>query len=134
MLKCWKKQSIISAYLMNHIFQTSFKLAFRKMASGHPYWLSQKLEVLSERTFWMTPKVKSLIKKPSCDITDIVIDRAHRTGKGYNVKKTNVRCKGVTVRFTTFRHRTMFYWSRANLKNNNKSLQKQLKQSKVMIM
>ena len=93
----------------------------------------------------MTPKVKSLIKKTSCDITDIVIDRAHRTGKGYNVKKTNVRCKGVIVRFTTFRHRTMFYRSRANLKNNIKlkldltkidtrSLQKQLKQSKVLIM
>ena len=26
----------------------------------------------------------------------------------------------MVVHFTTFRHRTMFYWSRANLKNNVK--------------
>ena len=32
-------------------------------------------------------KVKSLIKETSCDIPDVVIDRAHRTGKGYNDKK-----------------------------------------------
>ena len=29
-------------------------------------------------------KVKSLIKETSCDIPDVVIDRAHRIGKGYN--------------------------------------------------
>ena len=32
-------------------------------------------------------KVNSLIKETSCDIPDVVIDRAHRTGKGYNDKK-----------------------------------------------
>ena len=65
-------------------------------------------------------KVKSLIKETSCDIPDGVIDRDHRTGKGYDNKKTNVCCKSIIVRFTTFRHRTMFYWSRAHLKNNIK--------------
>ena len=65
-------------------------------------------------------KVKSLIKETSCDIPDVVIDRAHRIGKGYNDKKTNFSCKSIIVRFTTFRHRTMFYRSRANLKNDVK--------------
>ena len=32
-------------------------------------------------------KVNSLIKETSCDIPDVVIDRAHRTGKGYDDKK-----------------------------------------------
>ena len=50
----------------------------------------------------------------------MVIDRAHRIGKGYNDKKTNVRCKSIIGLSTTFRHRTMFYRSRANLKNNAK--------------
>ena len=64
--------------------------------------------------------VKSWIKETSCDIPDVVIDMAHRIGNGYNDKKTNARCKSIIVRFTTFRHRTMFYRSRANLKNNVK--------------
>ena len=65
-------------------------------------------------------KVKSLIKETSCDIPDVVIDRAHPIGKGYNDRKTNVLCKSIIVCFTTFRHRTMFYRSGANLKNNVK--------------
>ena len=65
-------------------------------------------------------KVKSLIKETSCDIPDVVIDRAHRIGKGYNDRKTNVRCKSIIVPFTTFRHRAMFYRSGANLKSNVK--------------
>ena len=55
-----------------------------------------------------------IIKETSCDIPDVVVDRAHRIGKGYNDKKTNVYCKSIIVRFTTFRYRTVFYRSRAN--------------------
>ena len=74
-------------------------------------------------------KVKSLIKETSCDIPDVVIERTHRIRKGYNDKeKKNVRCKSIILHFTTiftsiivrFSHRTMFYHSRANLKNNVK--------------
>ena len=65
-------------------------------------------------------KVKSLIKESSCDIPDVVIDRADRIEKGYNDKQSNVLSKSIIVRFTTFRQRTMFYSSRANLKNNVK--------------
>ena len=68
----------------------------------------------------MLDKVKFPIKETSCDIPDVVIDRAQRTGKDNNDKKTNVRCNSIIVRFTTFWHRTMFYRSRANLKNNVK--------------
>ena len=55
----------------------------------------------------------SVIKETSCDITEVAIDRTHRIGKGYNDKKS-------IVRFTTFRHRTMFYRGRTNLKINVK--------------
>ena len=52
-------------------------------------------------------KVKSLKKETSCDIREIVIDRANRTGKVYNDKKANVCSKSIILRFTTFRHRAM---------------------------
>ena len=64
-------------------------------------------------------KMKSLIKGTNCYTPDVVIDRAHRIRKGYNDKETNV-LKSIIARFTTFRHRTMFYLSRVNLKNNVK--------------
>ena len=62
-------------------------------------------------------KVKFLIKETSCDIPDVVIDKSHRIAKGYNDKKTNIQCKNIIVSFTNFRHRAMFYRSRANFKN-----------------
>ena len=65
-------------------------------------------------------KVKSLINEARCDIPDVAIDRAHRIGNGYKDRKTNTLCKSVIVRFTTFRHRTMFYRNRSKLKNNAK--------------
>ena len=68
----------------------------------------------------MLDKEKLLIKETSCDIPDVVIERAHRIGKGYNDKKPNVHCKSIIVSFIYFRHRTMFYRSWANLKNNVK--------------
>ena len=68
----------------------------------------------------MLDKEKLLIKETSCDIPDVVIERAHRIGKGYNDKKPNVHCKSIIVSFINFRHRTMFHRSWANLKNNVK--------------
>ena len=62
-------------------------------------------------------KVKFLIKETSCDIPDVVIDKSHRIANGYNDKKTNLHCKNIIVSFTNFRHRAMFYRSRANFKN-----------------
>ena len=61
-------------------------------------------------------KVKSLASESGCDIPDVVIDRAHRIGKEYRDKRSNLSCKSIIVRFTTFRHRTIFYRNRNKLK------------------
>ena len=54
--------------------------------------------------------VKGLIEEvPDLEIPEVVIDRAHRIGPDYTDKKTQKVCKSITVRFTTFRHRTAFY-------------------------
>ena len=65
-------------------------------------------------------KVQSLINEAECDIPDVAINRAHRIGNGYKDGKTNIFCKSIIVRFTTFQHRTMFYHNRNKLKNNAK--------------
>ena len=46
----------------------------------------------------------------------MVVDRAHRIGRIYKDRTSNKNCKGITVRFTTFRHRTMLYRARSKLK------------------
>ena len=61
-------------------------------------------------------KVKSLTIETSHDTPDVVIDRAHRIGKDYNDKKSNVSCKSAIVCSLNFMDRTMFYLSRANFK------------------
>ena len=39
-------------------------------------------------------KIKSLMQEAECDIPEVVIDRAHRIGKGYVEKtlKNHVKC------------------------------------------
>ena len=64
--------------------------------------------------------VKSFIEESSSKIPDAAINRAHGIGKGYTDKITGMKCKSIIVRFTNFRHRTMFYHSRKNLKHNVK--------------
>ena len=63
-------------------------------------------------------KVQSMIHETECDIPDVVIDRAHRIRNGCKDRKTKILCKSIIVRFTTFRHRTMFYRNRNKLENN----------------
>ena len=66
-------------------------------------------------------KAQSLINEAECDIPDVAIDRAHLIGNGYKIRNnTNIFCKSIIVRFTTFRHPTMFYRNRSKLKNNAK--------------
>ena len=72
---------------------------------------SQKNE--STEDVWNS--VKPIIEESGCDIPDIALDRAHRFGKNDPSGK-NVRL--VIVRFTTFRHRKMFYGARKNLSKN----------------
>ena len=51
--------------------------------------------------------VKNLFELAEMNIPDRVVDRAHRIRHIYNDCVSNKTCKGITVKFTTFRHRTM---------------------------
>ena len=59
--------------------------------------------------------MKFVTEESGCDTPDIALDCAHRIGK-YDPSGKNVR--PVIVRFTTFRHRTVFYPARKNLSKN----------------
>ena len=60
--------------------------------------------------------VKKLFETAEVNVPDAVIDRAHRIGPVYKNRDTNKLSKSIIVRFTTFRHRTMFYRARSKLK------------------
>ena len=60
--------------------------------------------------------VKSLFKEAKVDIPESIIDRGHRIGSGYLDASSNNYCKSIIMRFTTFRHRTMFYRAKNKLK------------------
>ena len=64
--------------------------------------------------------VKSILEESSSKIPDVAIDRTQRIGKAYANKTFGVKFKSIIVWFTTFRHRTMLYHSRTNLKRNVK--------------
>ena len=66
--------------------------------------------------------LNQLLKNPAVMLqsTDVAIDRTHWIGKVYTDKTSEMKCKSIIVWFTTFRHRTMFYHSRKNLKCNVK--------------
>ena len=60
--------------------------------------------------------VKNLFELAEVNIPDMVVDRAHRIGCIYKDRTSNKNCKGIIVRFATFRHRTMLYRARSKLK------------------
>ena len=62
---------------------------------------------------------KSLFKEAKVEVPD-VLDPAHRIGPSYTDRITSKKCKSIIVRFTTFRHRTLFYRARKNLKSGFK--------------
>ena len=64
---------------------------------------------------------KSLFKEAKVAVPDNVLDRAHIIGSSYMDRVTNKKWKSIIVRFTTFRHRTLFYRARKNLKRGFKS-------------
>ena len=43
------------------------------------------------------------------------IDRAHRIGKSYHHKKSEKKCKSITVKFTSFKYHTNAYRQKKNL-------------------
>ena len=72
-------------------------------------------EITNETNEQVFEYVTGKIKETGEDIPNVVIDRAHRIGKSYDDRISNKKCKSIIVRFTTFRHRTMFYRSRKKL-------------------
>ena len=63
-------------------------------------------------------KVMDMCKEAGVDIPDTVIDRVHRIGEAYFDNKRKKNCKSIIVHFITFRHRTMIYRAKKNMKNN----------------
>ena len=60
--------------------------------------------------------VKNVFELAEVNIPDMVVDRAHRIGRIYKDRTSNENYKGIIVRFTTFRHRSMLYRARSKLK------------------
>ena len=60
--------------------------------------------------------VKNIFELAEVNIPDMVVNRAHRIGRIYKDRTSNKNCKGIIVRFTTFRHRAMLYRARSKLK------------------
>ena len=61
-------------------------------------------------------KVKEIYAESNLEIPDLNLDRAHRIGKSYFDKIKKVKCKSIIVRFNTFRHRTLLYRSKKDVK------------------
>ena len=60
--------------------------------------------------------VKGKFTEAEVDIPDTVLDRAHRIGQPYTLTNSGVKVQSIITRFTTFRHRTIFYRKRKSLK------------------
>ena len=73
-----------------------------------------------ERSQDVFEHVVSMFEEAGTGNFDGYIDRAHRIGKTYFDKKSSIKCKSIIVKFTTFRHRTIVYWLKKNIKDNIK--------------
>ena len=62
----------------------------------------------------------SLFKEAKVSALDNVLDRAHRIGPNYTDRITSKKCKSIIVRFSIFRHRTLFYRARKKFKSGFK--------------
>ena len=64
----------------------------------------------------MLEKVKEICAESNLEIPDSNLDRAHRIGKPYFDKIKKVKWKSIIVRFNTFRHRTLVYMAKKDIK------------------
>lgn len=62
-------------------------------------------------------KVGDLLKIKYPYVPVSCFDRAHRVGPEYKPYKDKKKCCGMIVRFVSYRHRTLFYRKRKNLKD-----------------
>ena len=61
-------------------------------------------------------KVINILKKFEAEISESVLDRAHRIGPTYADNNTGKNRQSMIVRFTAFRHRTLFYTNNKKIK------------------
>ena len=61
--------------------------------------------------------MKSVFKEAKVFVLENVLHRAHRIGPIYTDRVSQKKCKSIILRFTTFRHRALFYRARKNLKS-----------------
>ena len=59
-----------------------------------------------------------LFEKAGAGNVDGYIDKAHKIGKTYFDRKSSKKFKSIIVKFTTFRHCTIVYWLKKNMKDN----------------
>ena len=76
--------------------------------------LSQMKQVM------MYLNIKEMFDEVEIDITDTVIDRAHRIGSKYSHYETKKKFKAIIVRFTRFKHKTSVHWEKKTIRNNVK--------------
>ena len=69
---------------------------------------------VNEKSEEILGKVINVIKESEAEIPESVLDRAHRIGPTYT--DTGKKMQSILVRFTTFRHRTLFYINRKKIK------------------
>ena len=62
-------------------------------------------------------KVINIVKESEAEIPESVLDRAHRIGPTYTGNDTGKKMQSIIVRFTTFRHKTLFYKNRKKIKS-----------------
>ena len=70
----------------------------------------------NEKSEDVLDSVKDLFELAEVNIPYLVVDYVQRIGRIYKDQALNKNCKGIIVRFTTFRHRTMLYRTRSKLK------------------
>ena len=78
--------------------------------------LKQVPSVDRETSSDVLEKVKEICAESNLEIPDSNLDRAHRIGKSYFDKIKKVKCKSIIVRFNTFRHRTLLYRAKKDIK------------------
>ena len=70
----------------------------------------------SETSSDVLEKVKEICAESHLEIPDSNLERAHRIGKPYFDKIKKVKCKSIIIRFNTFRHRTLLYKAKKDIK------------------
>ena len=61
-------------------------------------------------------KVDNILKEVYPSLPGNIIDWQHIIGINYKFFKTNTPCRSVIVRFSSFTHKTLFYWNNNKLK------------------